>query len=214
MQWLHYVGKGVYTLETFKHEALTKGVQRAVPFHQLKNFEFGTKILLAFHTKPCMADVFGYFTVSGVTHALPEKAAMLLQQKLRVVSEQTEAAGEAVHRACGNYVVACALVVDETMHSIVEKAKEACAEAGVNPAEYKWFLTGNFVEYPEVIRLYNQPFRRGYIHVDVPDTFVDYEEDKATEKDLQWILGYKRRRWLSKKRRAMFDPEQQQLVEY
>jgi len=48
----------------------------------------------------------------------------------------------------------------------------------------------------------------------VPDTFVDYEEDKATEKDLQWILGYKRRRWLSKKRRAMFDPEQQQLVEY
>lgn len=145
---LHYIGKGLYTVNIFEHEAKKYGVQRAVSFSQLKTLKFGTPILLAsFSTQPKLepvpstdkvkkegvAEVFSYFTFNGISHTLPKELSQLLQSKLTII--KTEESPFSVSRACGSYSVGGIAYIKEDLKTLLEKIEEVFTVHNANLIE-------------------------------------------------------------------------------
>jgi|YelNatPaOPRAMG01_1025707.scaffolds.fasta_scaffold04944_3 hypothetical protein len=188
--WLHYVGTRLYS-DIFVREAKRKGVQRATPFNMLGCFEFGTPILVAYFKKPSTAQVFGYFTVEGLTTTLP--SALFAQVLSQLEVKNLDAKPKAEVRACGSYIIGACAEVNNSLAEIVAKIKEVCAKAGVNPAAYKWFLNGSFkmLEPFEV----TAKFTRSYMRISLDITVLE----SAASKQLRMLEDYQKRRYLSQK---------------
>lgn len=140
---LHYVGKGMYNITSFENEAKRLGVQRALSFSQLKTLKFGDVILLArfIPEKPVMeidlkqippkltgkqlssippqAEVFGYFTVDGISHNLPKEETQTLTNKLDIVEVDNTPFG--VSRACGSYSVGSVAYIRDNLETLLQK---------------------------------------------------------------------------------------------
>ena len=197
--WLHYVGVGLYKQEVFEREAAKHGVQRAIPFSLLGAFEFGQPVLLAYYCgkESSTAEVFGYFTVTGVSHNLPEEVTGDLLEKVDVV--KIDNTPKTVCRACGSYTIGSTAYINESLKDLIEKIKEACEKHNVDPNKYRWFITGLYHPFRNSIVLTPIKFTRGYMKVDVEG--LDLEEQQVTNENLVWIYDYEKRRYLSKRER-------------
>jgi len=197
--WLHYVGTGLYKREVFEREAVKLGVQRALGFNLLNSLEFGQPILLAHYCgrRSGAAEVFGYFTVTGVTHNLPENIAKDLLKKVDVV--KVNSAPTTVHRACGSYTVGSTAYINETLKNLVEKIKQICGEHDVDPKKFKWFINGEYHPFKNSVVLTPIKFTRGYMKVDIEG--LDLKQQQIEDKNMVWIFDYERRAYLSKKER-------------
>lgn len=200
--WLHYVGTGLYNRSVFENEAKRLGVQRAIGFSLLGSFEWGTPVLLAHHRKSeggGEAEVFGYFTINGVSHGfLGEEVEKLLHDKLDIVKESGGKA-KTVSRACGNYAVGGVSYIRDSLQELVRKVQEACDEAGVNPNVVKWFLNGVYHPFESSMKLSPAKFARGFFRVQLEG--FSLEAEKEEERSLAWIYDYERKTYLSRKRR-------------
>ena len=199
--WLHYVGKGLYSIDKFEKETKRFGVQRAIPFYMLKKFQWGDIILLAHWVKTednkGQAEVFGYFIVNSITHNLPKDINKELLEKLDVVSIASPGT-KYENRACGGYFLGSITYVKDNPDDIEAKTKEVCKEMEINPNNFKWFLRGPYRPLKRTILLKPAKFSRGYFKVSIekfsPDTLRETEPGS-----LIWIYNYKQRTYLRKR---------------
>jgi len=197
--WIHYVGKGLYSIERFEAEVKRYGVQRAIPFHMIKNFHWGDTVLLAHWTYDKgenygYAEVFGYFTVDSIVQNLPEEIKEKLVEKLEVVSVESENP-KYENRVCGGYFLGAKIYVKDSIESLVDKVKRTCEECGVDPNSFKWFLRGRYTPMKSFI-LSPAKFTRSYMKISIEDLNLPLTE---TDGSLVWIYDYKQRTYLRKK---------------
>jgi len=204
--WIHYVGKGLYSPEDFKKEAEKLGVQRAIPFAQIKKFHWGDTVLLAQYQKVRKNDeeigeatVFGYFMVNGVTCNYPPEMMKALTGKLRVSSCITLSTPRYERRRCGGYSIGATYSVEDTIEEIAEKMKETCMEFEASPNEFKYFLKGIFHELDSPITFSPAKFTRGYMRIETDIEIRGAREDTG---ELRFIYSYQRRKYLSRKERG------------
>jgi len=196
--WLHYIGSKLYPISRFEHEARRLGVQRTIPFHQLKNFRWGTPILLAVHIPSKnggegQAEVFGYFVVSGLTTSFSLEG---LPIRMRKVSE----GGHTESRACGSYTVGASYAVEEDLPEICEKIANYCKERAIDPNAYKWFLKGEYHRLEYGVILNPAKFARGYMKVKIKGAEgLDKLLSTAETPTAIYICDYKRRQYLPKR---------------
>jgi len=202
--WLHFIGNRLYGIKRFIAEARRLGVQRAVPFHQLKHFRYNDVVLLATYNKiedEDVAHVFGYFRITGLVYNLEEANEKLLE-KLDIV-KTVDCGGKTETRACGSYCVGSAYIVNDDLPEIYEKAKETCKEAKVDPNKYKWFLKGPLIVLDEPVILRGQKFFRGYRQVEIEG--LEIPKPSGESRYLIWIYDYKQRKYLPKRERDRLD---------
>jgi hypothetical protein len=192
--WLHYVGRHLYSLERFEREAGRYKVQRAVPFHMIKGFRWGDRILLA-HWVKGSTEIFGYFTLESVVHNLPEDVGKRLLEKLDV-DHVSSGPPSYERRFCGSYYVGGTAFIRDSVEELYEKAKKACGEAGFNPCEAKWFLKGRYVKLSTPILLTPAKFTRSYVKVELHDLDLDSVGDAGGA--LVWVYDYRRREYFRK----------------
>ena len=148
---LNFIGKSYYSQSSFENEAYKVGINRAVSFNVLKKLKFGEPILLASYipSKPeGSCEVFGYFTLSGISHNLPSELSEKLLSNL-TVANTVEGNGESVIRACGSYQTGSTSTIKETLEQLVAKIEEvltnyshepSLTEKDVRSSEYDWCL--------------------------------------------------------------------------
>ena len=195
--WLHYVGTNLYKREVFEREAIKLGVQRAIPFNLLSSLKFGQPILLAYYCGrgSDTAEVFGYFTVTGVSHNLPKKVTDELLKTVNVV--KIDSTPVAVSRVCGSYTVGSTAYIDETLESLVEKIKQACEKHDVDPKKFKWFIKGEYHPFKTSMTLTPIKFTRGYMKVKIKD--LDLKQQQIETRNMVWVFDYERRMYLTKR---------------
>jgi len=131
---IHYIGTNYYTQTNFVREAERIGIQRAVSFGTLKHLKFGERILLAnFIPNPNAtkaerqkkigtAAVFGYMTITGISHTLPPEYSAQLLEKLDTITNINQSKN--VLRACGNYTIGTTTTITSTLAEVLEKLEE------------------------------------------------------------------------------------------
>lgn len=200
-QWLHYVGAKLYDPARFSAEAAKYDVQRAVPFSTLMAMEYGDTVLTAVFEQPDVANVFGYFIVDGISTNMPSALFNMLLKRLDVVDFKP--CSQFVRRGCGSYTLAASVVVRDSLHGLVCKIADFCAEVQMKPDSFKWFVTGQFTMLENPVRLQPKKRHRGYERVQV-DLKLEPAEESETVK-IDWIIDYKRRRYLNRKDRAALE---------
>ena len=205
--FLHFVGQGLYSPDTFEREARRYGVQRAVTFWTLKSLNWGDKILLArfintSEKKPKkigQAEVFGYFTLNGLTHNLPKELTQTLHSKLDVLGELS--AQGTISRACGSYSISGAVTISDSLPQLIQKIEETLKEAQLNANTFKWFLYG---EYEGLTPFILQPvtFARGLNPVDVEH--LNLQAQKFETANLIWVRDYRQRTYMNKLMKERF----------
>lgn len=133
---IHFVGKDYYTQTSFSREATVKGVQRAVSFGNLKGLKFGDRILLANFIPSAKPDerkkkigsaqIFGYFTLTGISHTLPPEYKEALLEKLDVIQNNTEA--KSTLRACGSYICGGNATITNTLAEVLTAITETLSK--------------------------------------------------------------------------------------
>lgn len=210
--WLHYVG--ARSLDRFISETAKYSVQRAIGFNMLKNFDWGQPVLLAYSlrerelgekpSRHVAARVFGYFTVSGLTCDLPKPIMQELASSLNVIeAKDFGASGLTVNRACGSYSVGAAYYVEDSLQDIVAKAKEICHKHGLDPAAFKWFLTGSLKVFQQPLDI-KAPWTRGYVKVQLEN--LDLAQIQSVPAVL-WIKDYEKRTRLSRRAKAALEAQ-------
>lgn len=101
--WIHWIGAGHYTINSFVNEANKMGVSRRVPQRDLKMMEWGDKIYCVTKQKNRANPViFGYFTIETIygiqTNDLPDE----IINKVYVVGDPADIQTE--KRGCGYLV--------------------------------------------------------------------------------------------------------------
>ncbi len=201
-QWLHYIGKGLYTRKTFETEARKYGVSRAIPIKIAKSMKWGEKIFLAFFEglkEDCTeqeALVFGYFTIDKVNYQLPDELRDKFLSQLDVVHHEDYTKGGSeglgVSRKCGSYSIASSTTVTNSLQECLEKYEQICLKHGINP---KIFLQGDYCPI-EPIRVF-APFTRSVARLELPINGVG--ESKEPEKAAQQIKDYKKNHYMPKR---------------
>jgi hypothetical protein len=191
--WLHYVGRGLYDVDSFVEEAKRYGVQRGIAFYKLRDFRWGDEVLLATYLNQ-NGEVFGYFVVEGITHNMPPELCEKLISKLDVVAVKNDPP-KFERRRCGSYYLGGGVVVRDSLESIFEKILQLCKENKVNPNSFKWFLKGPFKDLPSIL-LSPAKFFRGYNKINI-DLNLDKSESLATE--IVYIYNYRQRGYLRKR---------------
>lgn len=193
--WLHYIGKGLYSKDSFELEATRIGVQRAIPFYMLKAFKWGDIILLA-HWSKSEAQVFGYFALTSVTHNLPKEINDELLEKLEVtLILQPNNAYE--NRQCGAYFNGAIAYINNSIEDIEREAIKVCGKVGASPNEFKWFLKGYYKPLEQMVILKPAKFTRGYLRTKIQDLNLKTlpQEEHGS---LIWIYNYQKRTYLRK----------------
>ncbi|MEM4534981.1 MAG: hypothetical protein QW764_02935 [Desulfurococcaceae archaeon] len=201
--WFHYVGRGLYSIDNFIKEAKRHGVQRAVPFHMIKKFKWGDRVLLAHWISgpergKGQAEIFGYFTVESVVTNLPQDVEANLIGNLKVVEIVETKKPIFEHRLCGTYFIGGVAYVDEPLDSLAKKAHSVCRSSGVDPNKYKWFLRGPFRAIPTLV-LMDAKFVRGFVRVNIQGLDLEALKNPPPAHSLVWIYDYKQRTYLRKK---------------
>jgi len=178
------------------------GVQRAVPFKLINSFNYGDHILLSIYcNSPPSAEVFGYFTINGISHTLPDEINGKLLAELKIVSFKTDP--QTVNRICGSYTIGLVAYVDETLQSLVEKILKVCLENNIDPSKHKWFLSGPYTRLEKPFLIYPINFTRGYMRVEIEN--LNLSDKEVKNKSLIFIYDYGRKYFLSKKDKGLLD---------
>lgn len=215
--YLNYVGSGVYSVPVFEAEARRIGVSRGLPMRIIRTLSFGDKILLAQwnpdreeqeRLRPAAqeaggkyfrvgsAEVFGYFTVSGLSFRCedPEMVAALVST-LHV--QMLVEANERVDRMCGTGIIGVRYFVTDSVEDVIVKAQTVEREMG-RGKRFKFFVTG---AYSRIERMTLSPakFSRGVVKVDVSAPLADELPLQPSEVDE--LRGYQRRMYVPKEQR-------------
>jgi hypothetical protein len=215
---LLFVGQQLYNTEIFENEAKRLGVNRAIAFSHLAGLKWGDPILLARYIpkyehsqsqnaeskmtvkKIGSAEIFGYFTINGLSHNLPSELSQELQKELHIVKVDDKHHG--VSRACGSYNIGAIAYISDTLEELVDKLKKLVGtdkEFGVN--SYKWFLTGKYTSLQHFI-LDPITFSRGLQSVTVENLNLSLQQNEPAS--LVWIYSYKRRGYMNKLMKQRF----------
>ena len=119
MEWLHFVGKGYYTIPGFEKEALSMGASRKTSLTMLSAFNWGHRIWLTQgdmkkktrRTPVKGSIVFGSFRLERLGGLNLEVIEYLKSQGIQL-TETDEPTGVQVHRGCGDYVTGSSYTVD------------------------------------------------------------------------------------------------------
>lgn len=68
------------------------------------------------------AEVFGYFTVDGISHTLPKDLSLSLQSQLHIIKEDNSPFS--VSRACGSYSVGSIVFIKEDLPTLLKRIEE------------------------------------------------------------------------------------------
>ncbi|MBW2675667.1 MAG: hypothetical protein JRD89_20050 [Deltaproteobacteria bacterium] len=192
--WLHYVGKRLYSIDHFEKEARRYGVQRAVPFYQIRKFRWGDRILLA-HWLDGNAEVFGYFTVEAITHNLPDEVTEELIDKLDVISI-SKGTPKYERRFCGGYYIGGSVLIKNSVEDLHGKIKEICERSGIDPNSVKWFLRGKYTKLVNSVVLSPAKFTRSYMKVEIEG--LDLDSADLSSGVLVWVYNYTQRKYFRK----------------
>lgn len=210
---IHYIGKGLYDINSFKKEAKKYGVARALPSTIIKTLRWGDKIYLAIHEKS-RAIIFGYFIIQGINYNGSErlKQAVRGDGRLKVVHEQYS--GKEVKRRCGSYQIGSVTYVDNELKELVEIIEDNAViietEKAVIKERFKIFVTGRFYETP-LIQV-EAPFSRSIVKIPVSklesNILFKVKEETVETRRLTSINDYKQRKRLTKKDKAVFESKE------
>ena len=214
--FLNFIGRSVYTPLTFIEESAErhkdgtyKGIQRAIPFSQLKNpkIEFGEPILFAEY-KPekfgelvnPKAEVFGFSKIDGLSHNIDDEE---VRKDIFVnipIEQVSSGGGESESRECGSYGVAAIYVLGGriSLQEIVQAIDNACRKHGRDPMEWKYFLTGtpvNVFDFP--VELSPCEFQRGFKRVFAPELKMATRANVKIDKKVKLLYDYNRRSYVS-----------------
>ena len=203
--WLHYIGKGLYTIESFVREAKKYGVSRAIPLQMLKKLNWGDKIYLAQSLSKVETDaknevvakVFGYFRVESVQLSASDKLKSEVYGDERVRAKVVDSGGYTVQRACGSYEVGSIAVTNANLSTVAEVIKEKENELG---EKAKVFVCGELVLI-EPIEI-TAPFTRSLVRVNIDESKLVVKKtlkiESKREKAVVHVKDYKRRLRLNK----------------
>lgn len=215
---LHFIGRGVYTPESFEDEAGRVGVARAIPARMLSMLAWDDPVLVGtwerdraldgFADLPGWtagerlgrADVFGLFRVEGLNVDASPEARSALGNCLTIVKVVEPDRRFRIERACGAYEVGARAYVKETIAEIAQKARKVEKELGVR---IRFFVTGPFYPLPKRVRIEPVPFTRSFVRVEleVMDISVPMPEVEDDGRPLTYIYAYGRRVYVPKKER-------------
>lgn len=212
--WLHYIGRGLYSADSFEEEAGREGVARAFPRSILARMRFGDPVLLAqFEGDPFRpkrrdrrgrerpvnnvgkAHVFGVFRISGLNmRASDDETRIAFHDRLDIIEIVTGTPPHTVRRNCGSYEVRATFIVRDDIPDLCRKAGEAEAEAG---GRIRFFATGSF--YPVAPHLTLDParFNRAPIQVDLTGYNID-EPPETEGRTVAFIFDYEQRSYIPK----------------
>lgn len=192
MNWIHYIGKGLYTETGFAKEAMKYGVNRAINPMVLKGINWGDTVYVAFFESDknlfgeklkCAgkATIFGYFTVTGLNPLCSDEVRKKLNDILKI-KETVNGEPAAVERECGTYALSgVSYIVEDNIADIAEKGEKN----GVD----KWFVSGRFTPLADKISIPGIPFTRGYLKTAMLDKIKPAEKDRC---NVRQIKNYKR----------------------
>lgn len=186
---LHFIGKKLYTKQLFEEESINHGVQRALPFHQLKKLNFGDTVLLAQQDqKTKKSIIFGYFIITGLNHTLPQETIDQLKPLLKISS--TQQISTSISRACGFYSIGTSIEIKNTLPELCK----IILELNIPVNAYKWFLTGTYCPLKTPITT-DKKFTRGLTTCDIK---IPKQKTKSPYTTTQ-IYNYRKRSSIPKK---------------
>jgi hypothetical protein len=180
MIWLHFCG-GNYTPDKFAKEAIRSGITRRLPWHQAKRMEFGDKVIQAYWNEGHPL-AFCEWVITGVcTDAFIADIAAV-----ELGATDTGADPTHIERECGEFDIAGAFSVTESMSTVVDTVHGISQELGVKT----WImvsgrLTAEYEE-PYYFDPDDRPFVRGFV------AMGESNEEVAPEGLLLQIGGYKK----------------------
>lgn len=214
--FLHFIGSKIYTINILEREAKHKDIQRTVTFYTLKRLKFGDPILLAHYTtknnkkKTGTAETFGYLTLTGITHNLPDNITKKLNKQLDII-KITQPTNPTVARACGSYTIGSIATIKNTLQQLYEKISKLLEEENLKPNTFKWFITG---QYTPLTPFIIQPitFTRGIKEVDIDN--LNLKTQKQESANIIWIYNYKQRKYMSNLMKERLESKSDQLDKY
>ncbi len=172
--WIHFIGKEYYkTPREFINEAKAVGVTRRVSRKQLRQMNYGDRVMLAMNDGKSSI-LIGKFIVSVISGMSSEESAMLADE---VTLIPVSAGGMVVNRGCGSYCQGPTFVMKERKSisevlDIVEEAKE----------KGKMMVGGEYQPVKKV-RLKSMRLSRGFRP-------FNYEKFLAASQNKQTVSGF------------------------
>lgn len=204
--WLHYVGSGLYSIDSFVREAKKYGVSRAIPLNMLGKLNWGERIFLAQLVKKeggeevkRLAKVFGFFTVEWINLSSSEELRKAVYDDPRVSAKVVSTSPFRVDRACGSYVVSAIATTSANLETVSKVIKEKVAEFW---EKVKVFVGGRLTLI-EPIEL-EAPFTRSLIRVELDESKVKVVKEIPVNmkgKAVAHVVDYAQRRRMTREER-------------
>lgn len=168
MDWLHWIGKSYYTMNSFAKEAEMYGVSRRISLQTAKQMAWGDTVYTA------MLDgktgvIFGYFNIERITGLSEEASELIVESHDSTLSGE---GGVPVGRGCGSYVTGPSWQVEASIKEIVETVEEVKRDS---IDEGQIMVAGTFAKI-EKIRILDIPFRQGFRKVDGVKLLLSFYE--------------------------------------
>jgi len=211
--YVHYIGKGLYDIDSFVKEAKKFGVARAIPPSVLKKFNWGDRIYLAQYItkevdgkKVGFAKIFGYFEIEGINLSGSNE----LKERVRSSLNATcvGGGGGVVTRRCGSYAIGSVCYVKNDLKVTVETIVKTASDLG---EKAKVFATGKLV-LMEPIEV-EAKFSRSVVKVEVDPAMIKVKQPIEPtklkvlnkKKFVAHVLDYQQRKRLTKIDRRMLE---------
>lgn len=193
MDWLHFIGRAYYTRDSFSREAQLFGVSRRVSLPVLRTMAWGEQVYLAQGDMRRVArktpfrgtEVFGLFSIAGLSGLNPAAIEALEREGIELIPEEVEST--LVRRGCGEYLVIAAYRVAVPLRRIAEVLAEEVSmgvEIGVP------LLQGRFRPIDPLAVLPDVSFRWGYRKFDGRSFQRAYKEYRKAAPSAESVTLY------------------------
>lgn len=156
--WIHYIGKKYYTMNSFAKEAAQHGVTRRVSLNVAKRMSWGDRIYTA------MLDgktgvIFGSFIISKLTGLSTEVTTQLEKE---YESKLVDEGGDIVLRGCGEYIEGDTHTIKRELPDIID----CLSQMSIDDKDIGNPMVGGLFQTASKIRLMDIPFRQGFRTID------------------------------------------------
>jgi len=169
VNWLHWIEKQYYTMDSFMKEARKYDFSRPISPKQLQQMSWGDAIYCA------MLDgktgvIFGYFKVLIITGLDPETLAQVGE---KYVVQLIDNGGDTVSRSCGEYTTGATYSINANIEEI---ANDVMNVENEKENKSKLMIGGHFnILVP--IRILDIPFCQGFRPIDIMSLRHDAREN-------------------------------------
>lgn len=151
MIFLHFIGRGYYSVDSFSKEAEKYGVQRRIRPCQAKKMRTGDVVLCAMAGKEEGALVFGMFVVNGLAGA-SQQTIEELKERGQIVEVEDNLVGQVIKRGCGSYILSGHYQASCSIREIAEVMEKNGDTM---------FVTGDYYAFTYPLILKDYKFARG-----------------------------------------------------